>query len=159
MRDREVFLHIESLEKKLLILKDVLEALATSKVIIFYKDLDFIDQVKAAGFDIPCEFISRDFEAQENEESLKRFHDADHSYLFVSNLASKSFRMDDCFCLINYDLPIDPKLYLIRQEFATQMVSFYCVGDEDKLRHIEVLLEKRFTLHNMKMFINRLNQS
>lgn len=73
---------------------------------------ELVDELNGRGF--PAEGLNGDLDQQEREKVLNRFRRNQITTLVATDVAARGLDIDDVSHVFNYDLPIDPEMYVHR---------------------------------------------
>lgn len=101
---------------KLAVLTRLFEVEDVSSAIIFVRTRvstsKLVDELMGRGF--PAEALNGDLSQETREQVMNRFRRNQSSVLVATDMAARGLDIDDVSHVFNYDLPLDPELYVHR---------------------------------------------
>lgn len=103
-------------KEKLAVLTRLFEVEDVSSAIIFVRTRvstsKLVDELMGRGF--PAEALNGDLSQETREQVMNRFRRNQSSVLVATDMAARGLDIDDVSHVFNYDLPLDPELYVHR---------------------------------------------
>jgi len=103
-------------EDKLAVLTRLFEVEDVTSTLIFVSTRvgtsDLVNELMGRGF--PAEALNGDLSQQIREQVLNRFRRNQSTVLVATDVAARGLDIDDISHVVNYDLPMDPELYVHR---------------------------------------------
>lgn len=103
-------------EDKLAVLTRIFEVEDITSALIFANTRvgtsDLVNELMGRGF--PAEALNGDLNQQTREQVLNRFRSNQSTVLVATDVAARGLDIDDISHVFNYDLPMDPELYVHR---------------------------------------------
>lgn len=138
---------------KLAALTRLLEMEETSRVIIFMRTRAATDtlanELSARGF--PAEALNGDLSQEARERVLNRFRQGTLTALVATDVAARGLDIEDVSHIFNYDLPLDPELYVHRIGRTGRAgktgiaISLLPPQEQRRLRRIEAYARQKMT--------------
>ncbi|MFC1910860.1 DEAD/DEAH box helicase [Chloroflexota bacterium] len=132
-------------EEKLAVLTRLFEVENITSALIFVRTRvgtsELVDALIGRGF--PAEALNGDLNQQTREQVLNRFRRNQTTILVATDMAARGLDIDDISHVFNYDLPLDPELYVHRVGRTGRAgktgiaISLLATNEQWRLRRIE----------------------
>jgi len=101
---------------KLAVLTRLFEVEAITSALVFVRTRastgELVNELMGRGF--PAEALNGDLQQETREQVLNRFRRKQSTVLVATDMAARGLDIDDISHVFNYDLPLDPELYVHR---------------------------------------------
>ncbi|MBT4512484.1 MAG: DEAD/DEAH box helicase [Chloroflexi bacterium] len=144
-------------EDKLAVLTRLFEVEAITSALIFVSTRvgtsDLVTELMGRGF--PAEALNGDLNQQTREQVLNRFRRNQSTVLVATDVAARGLDIDDISHVFNYDLPMDPELYVHRVGRTGRAgktgiaISLLTAKEQWRLRRIEGFTKQKITRMNI----------
>ena len=144
-------------EDKLSVLTRLFEVEDITSALIFVSTRvgtsDLVNELMGRGF--PAEALNGDLSQQTREQVLNRFRRNQSTVLVATDVAARGLDIDDISHVFNYDLPMDPELYVHRVGRTGRAgktgiaISLLTAKEQWRLRRIEGFTKQTITRINI----------
>ncbi len=144
-------------EDKLAVLTRLFEVEDITSALIFVSTRvgtsDLVTELMGRGF--PAEALNGDLSQQTREQVLNRFRRNQSTVLVATDVAARGLDIDDISHVFNYDLPMDPELYVHRVGRTGRAgktgiaISLLTAKEQWRLRRIEGFTKQKITKINI----------
>ncbi len=144
---------VNSKEDKLAALTRIFEVEEITSALIFVSTRvgtsDLVNELMGRGF--PAEALNGDLNQQTREQVMNRFRNNQITVLVATDVAARGLDIDDISHVFNYDLPLDPELYVHRVGRTGRAgktgiaISLLTVKEQWRLHRIEGFTRQKIT--------------
>ncbi len=144
---------VNSREDKLAALTRIFEIEDITSALIFVSTRigtgDLVNELMGRGF--PAEALNGDLSQQTREQVLNRFRNNQITVLVATDVAARGLDIDDISHVFNYDLPLDPELYVHRVGRTGRAgktgiaITLLTVKEQWRLHRIEGFTKQKIT--------------